>query len=175
MPFQLIDEDRVFQGKIFDLVRARVALPDGKEHIYDLIRHHGAVTIVPVDAQGRIWLVRQFRVGAEKSLLELPAGLLEENETPETSAMREIQEEIGMAAEKLTRLGDFYMVPGYSTEKLTAFLATGLYPSVLPADDDEYLERVAMPAAEVFEMAQSGQLQDGKTLAALLMAQPHLK
>lgn len=174
MPHSPIGEELIYHGRVFDLVRATFRLPNDKEHTYDLVKHHGAVTIVPLDDEGNIWFVRQFRIGPGETLLELPAGLLEEDEAPEASAAREVQEEIGMAARTIEALGSFYMVPGYSTEKLTAFLATGLYESVLPGDEDEFLEREAIPAAKVFGMIRAGQIEDGKTLAALLLAMPRL-
>ncbi len=174
MSFKLLDEEIIYRGRVFDLVRAHFRLSNGKEPTFDLVKHHGAVVIVPVDTDGNIWFVRQFRIGAQQDLLELPAGLLETGESPEVSAAREIQEEIGMASGQLEKLGEFYMVPGYSTEKLNAYLATGLYPSVLPSDEDELLERVALPIEEVYRMAESGKIQDGKTLACLLLARPIL-
>jgi ADP-ribose pyrophosphatase len=174
MEFKLLSEEILYRGRIFDVARSRYQLPNGKEHTYDLIKHHGAVTILPVDDQGRIWFVRQFRVGAQQSLLELPAGLLEEGESAEESAYREVQEEIGMAAGELQRLGEFYMVPGYSTEKLVIFLATHLRASVLPTDEDEFLEHEAVPIQEVYARIARGEIQDGKTIAAMLLAQPYL-
>jgi ADP-ribose pyrophosphatase len=173
--FRNTGEELIYHGRVFDLVRARFQTPSGREHTYDLVKHHGAVVIVPVDAQGRIWFVRQYRVGANQQLLELPAGVLEESEQPEVTAAREVREEIGMAAGSMHFLGAFYMVPGYSTEKLHAFLATGLYESPLPGDEDEYLERVALPVAEAFRMARAGEIEDGKTLAALLLAEALLR
>lgn len=175
MGFEKKDEELIFHGRVFDLVRARIAHEDGRQHTYDLVKHRGAVVVLPVDTQGRVWFVRQFRVGAEDTLLELPAGLLEEGESPERTAGREIQEEIGMAAGSMTALGTFYMVPGYSTEKMHAFLATGLRESVLDPDEDEYLEAVQIPIQEALKMAASGQISDGKTLAVLLLAQSQLE
>jgi len=172
MSFQLMGEEMIYHGRVFDLVRAHFRLANGKEPKFDLVKHHGAVVIVPVDPQGNIWFVRQFRIGAEQVLLELPAGILEENENPEESAARETREEIGMAPGQLRKLGEFYMVPGYSTEKLHAYLATDLYASTLPADEDELLEIVALPVQEAYDMARSGKIQDGKTLACLLLAEP---
>lgn len=172
---KLDDETLIYHGRVFDLVRAQVHAPDGRQHAYDLVRHHGAVVILPVDAQGRIWFVRQYRIGAEQILLELPAGLLEEGETPENCAAREIQEEIGMAADKLTPMGEFYMVPGYSTEKMHVFMAENLRASALEPDEDENLEPVAIPVSEAYAMARSGELTDGKTLAVLLLAQPYFE
>lgn len=175
MSYQPLDEETIYRGKMFDLVRVHFRLENGKEPIYDLVKHRGAVTILPVDDEGKIRFVRQFRIGAEKDLLELPAGLLEEGETLESSAMREIQEETGMAARTLEKLGEFYMVPGYSTEKLTAYLATGLYDSPLPVDEFELFEKVSLPIQQVFAMVRSGEIQDGKTLASLLLAMPRLE
>lgn len=175
MAYDLLHEEILYQGRVFDLARVRFRLPNGHEHSYDLVKHHGAVVIVPVDEQGNIWFVRQYRIGAQQALLELPAGLLEEGEAPEASAGREVQEEVGMAAGTLEKLGEFYMVPGYSTEKMTAFLATGLYASALPQDEDELLELVSIPVLQVFEMIGRGELQDGKTLASLLLAQQRLE
>lgn len=174
MTFEPLHEEIVFHGKVFDLARVRFRLPNGKEPTFDLVKHHGAVVIVPLDAQGNIWFVRQFRIGAGASLLELPAGLLEDGEAPQASAAREIQEEIGFAAESLQDLGAFYMVPGYSTEKLHAYLATGLNASELPQDEFEQLERVAIPMQEAYRMARAGEISDGKTLAALLLAETYL-
>lgn len=176
MAYQKMDnEELIYHGRVFDLVQAHVRVPDGRQHAYDLVRHNGAVVILPVDSEGRIWFVRQYRVGAEQILMELPAGLLEEGETPEGSAAREIQEEIGMAAGKLTFLGAFYMVPGYSTEKMHVFLAGDLRESALEPDEDEDLEPVALAIKEVYQMAQRGEITDGKTLAVLLLARPLLE
>ena len=175
MEFRKIAEELIYQGRVFDLVRARFSVSEGREHQYDLVRHAGAVVIVPLDSHGRIWFVRQFRIGAEQTLLELPAGLLEKGEAIEACATREVQEEIGFAPGALEPLGSFYMVPGHSTEKMHAFLATGLYESSLPGDDDEHIERVALPVNEVFRMIRAGEIQDGKTLAALFLALPQLE
>jgi ADP-ribose pyrophosphatase len=175
MSFQMLDEEPIYHGKVFDLVRVHFRLPNGKEPTYEVVKHRGAVTIVPVDAEGNIWFVRQFRIGAEDDLLELPAGLLDEGESPAVSAAREVQEEIGMAPGSLEKLGEFYMVPGYSTEKMTAYLATGLYPSSLPTDEFELLERVSLSIQTVFEMVRAGEILDGKTLASLLLAQSRLE
>jgi ADP-ribose pyrophosphatase len=174
MSYSILHEETVYQGKVFDLARIRFKLPNGKEPVFEIVKHHGAVTVLPIDDQGNVWFIRQFRLGAGQELLELPAGLLEEGESAEHSAAREVQEEIGMAAGRLQRLGEFYMVPGYSTEKLEIYLATDLYPSVLPTDEFELLEKVVVPVAEALRMARAGEIKDGKTLATLFLAQPFL-
>jgi ADP-ribose pyrophosphatase len=171
MGFELLGEEIVYRGKVFNLARTRFRLENGKVLTYDLVKHQGAVVVIPIDEQGNIIFVRQFRIGAEQSLLELPAGLLEEGEQAGACAMREVQEETGMAPGVLERLGEFYMVPGYSTEKLQVFLATRLYESSLPMDEDEFIEREPIPVSEAYRMASEGRLLDGKTLAALFLAQ----
>ncbi len=173
--FTVERSEQVFAGRVFAVRRDWVRLPNGQNTALDIIAHHGAVALVPVDAQGRIWFVRQYRHAAGKILLELPAGTLEPGEAPENCAAREIREEIGFAARRLRRLGAFYLAPGYSTEYLHIFLATDLYPAPLPQDEDEFLEPVALPIEEAFALARGGQMEDAKTLAALLLAEPHLR
>jgi ADP-ribose pyrophosphatase len=100
--------------------------------------------------------------------------MLEDDEDPLSGAAREVREEIGLAAGKMERLGDFFMAPGYSTEHMHVFLATNLYPAPLPQDQDEFLSVSRIPARKALEMARNGQIHDGKTLAALLLAEPYL-
>ncbi|MBE0697781.1 MAG: NUDIX hydrolase [Anaerolineaceae bacterium] len=174
MGFQALAEEIVYRGKVFNLAKLRFRLSNGKELTYDLVQHRGAVVVIPIDAEGNILFVRQFRIGAEQALLELPAGLLEEDELPEDCASREAQEETGMAPGKLEKLGEFFMTPGYSTEKIQVFLATQLYKSSLPTDEDEFIEQVSIPAKDAYQMARDGKLLDGKTLAALFLAFPKI-
>ena len=174
MPYELLNRILIYTGRIFKLATHEYRLPDGRTYKYDVIEHPGAVTVVPVDKDGNLIFVRQYRVGSESELLEFPAGVLEEDEDPLSCAARELREETGMAGDQLERLGDFYMVPGYSSEHMHIYLATGLYPAPLPQDRDEFLELVRLPLKRVLEMARGGQIHDGKTLAALLIAEQHL-
>ncbi len=171
MNFEITSRSTVFTGRVFKVDQLQLQLPDGKISQYELISHPGAVTIVPVDGEGNILFVSQFRVGAGKALLELPAGTLSINEDPLVCAHREIREETGMAAREMKKLGSFYLAPGYSSEYMHIFLATGLYHDPLPGDEDEFLEQVAIPVTRVYQMANAGEIDDGKTLAALLLAQ----
>jgi ADP-ribose pyrophosphatase len=173
MTFKTIGKETVFKGRAFSVERQFVRKDDQSETIFEVVVHPGAVTILPLDADGQIWFVRQYRYGAGQNLLELPAGTLENGEEPAQSAGREIREEIGMAAGKLEKLGEFFLAPGYSSEYMHVYLATDLYPSPLEKDDDEFLEVVKIPAARVIEMARNGEIPDGKTLAALLLAANH--
>lgn len=174
MDFDIKGRNNIFTGRAFQVELLQLQLPNGKVRQYELINHPGAVTIVPVDNDGNILFVRQFRVGAGKTLLELPAGTLGKGEEPAHCASREIREETGMAAGEMKELGSFYLAPGYSSEYMHIFLATDLTYDPLPEDDDEFLELTAIPVEEVYQMAAAGEINDGKTLAALLLAHPYI-
>ncbi len=168
--FKVIRTEPVFQGRTFKLRRDTVQLPDGKETTLDIVDHVGSVVMVPLDGDGNIIFVRQYRQPTGVELLELPAGTRDGDEPPELCASREMREETGMAAAHLENLGAFYLAPGYSTEYMYAFLATGLTPNPLPADSDEFLKVERLTAREAMTLAEKGQLQDAKSLAALLLA-----
>jgi ADP-ribose pyrophosphatase len=172
--FPLMHSDVIYKGRVFTLRRDEVRLPDGKSAALDIIVHHGAATLVPVDGDGRIWFVRQYRHAAGEVLCELPAGTIDPGESAEACAAREIREEIGMAAGSLKQLGEFFLAPGYSTEFMRVFLATDLTPDPRPHDADEFLDVVSIPVAEAYAMALDGRIRDAKSLAALLLARPHL-
>jgi len=175
MTFEILDSETTYTGRAFSVQRTTLLLPDGRQTVLDMVVHPGAVTLVPVDGEGSIWFVRQYRLGARQTLLELPAGTLEPGEDPQVCAGREVREETGMGAAELLKIGEFYMAPGYSSEFMHVYLATGLFPSPLSGDADEFLQVEKMPAAQVYAMAREGQLIDGKTLASLLLARPYLE
>lgn len=160
----------LFRGTLVQLRRDEVLLPNGISRSMEVVVHPGAVTIVPIDDQGRIWFVRQYRHATGERLLELPAGTLNPGEAPEACAARECREEIGMASGQLTPLGGFFLAPGYSTEYTHLFLAQGLTPAPLKGDDDEDLELEVVPYSEVKDWISRGDLRDAKSLAALLLA-----
>jgi len=172
--YELLNSNIIFKVNAFSVELILTCLPDGNQKVYELVRHSQAVTLVPIDTDGNIYFVRQYRIGAGQALLELPAGVLELDEDPAGGAGREVREETGLAAGKLLKLGDFYMAPGYSSELIHVFLATNLYPAPLPADADEFLEVESIPTQKVYEMLDAGLIRDGKTLAALLLARPYL-
>ena len=175
MKFKLLDSETVFKGRVFTIRRDNLRTPDGRTTKFDIVEHHGSVVILPIDNDGNLLLVRQYRHAAMDNLLELPAGTLDSpDEDPAHCAGRELREETGMAAKKLVELGQFYLVPGYSTELMTVFLATDLYDNPLEPDADEFLDVEKIPVAEAMSIAEAGQIPDAKTLAALLMARPHL-
>lgn len=175
MPFELLNSEELMKGRAFTIRRDTLKTPDGRETKYDIIEHSGSVVIIPVDENGNMLLVRQYRHATRGNLLELPAGTLDGNEDPEVCAAREIREETGKAAEKLTKLGEFYLVPGYSTEFMVVYLATGLSTNPLKADDDEFLSVEAIPVSEAIRMAERGEIPDAKSLAALFLARSSLE
>ncbi|MGB9639922.1 MAG: NUDIX hydrolase [Anaerolineales bacterium] len=174
MTFKTIQSDLIYQGKVFSIRQDQVELSNGKTMKVDIVQHHGAVVILPVDEDKNIWFVRQYRHPAGEHLLELPAGTLNPGEAPLDCAHREIREEIGMTAEQILPIGEFYDAPGYSTEYLYIYLATKLTSAPLPPDEDEIIDVVKIPIKQAYELALQGQLRDAKTLASLLLAQPYL-
>jgi ADP-ribose pyrophosphatase len=175
MPFELIQSEVLVQGRAFKVKRDTLKTPDGRETKLEIVEHGGSVVLLPVDADGNLLFVRQYRAAVGKDLLELPAGTREGDEPFEECAAREIREETGMEAGKLQKLGEFYLVPGYSTELMAAFLATNLKENPLDPDDDEFLDVERIPLKKAMEMAEHGGIQDGKTLAALLLAKSYLE
>jgi len=173
--FELLKSEIVYPGRAFTIRRDSLRLPDGHETRLDIVEHHGSVTIIPMDDDGNLVFVRQYRHAAGLDLLELPAGTLDEGEAPETCARREVREETGMAADTIKHLGGFYLAPGYSTEYMNIYLATDLRPSPLEADADEFLSVERIPLAEALAMAERGEIPDAKTLAALCLARPYLE
>lgn len=166
----LVSSEVVFRGSLLEMRRDQVRFPDGRTKALEIVVHPGAVLILPIDDQGRVWFVRQFRPATGERLLELPAGTLEPGETPEACAARECREEIGMAAGRLLPLGGFYLAPGYSTEYIHLFLAQGLASAPLPGDEDEEIELEVIPFGEIRDWIARGDLRDGKSLAALQLA-----
>lgn len=174
MTYKLIQSETLVKAKPFNIRRDQVKLPDGKPSTLVIVDHPGAVTLLPMDSQGRVWFVRQYRHAIQQELLELPAGTLEKGEDPQACARREVREEIGMAAGILKKIGEFYLAPGYSSEYMHVYLATGLTADPLKGDDDEFITVERIPVEKVYTMAEEGRIQDGKTLAALLLARPYL-
>jgi ADP-ribose pyrophosphatase len=174
MAFETAHSEVTYRGRVFKVLRDQVRLPNGNLAELDIVEHPGAVTLLPVDREGQMWLVRQYRHAAQAELLELPAGALDEDELPEDCARREVREEIGMAAGQLLKVGEFFLAPGYSTEYMYVYLATDLRPDPLQADDDEFLSVETIPIAQVYHLAETGQIRDSKSLAALFLARAHL-
>ncbi len=174
MPYQTTSSRLVYRGRAVGLRVDHVRLRNGQTAEWEVVEHPGAVAMLPLDDEGRLWFVRQYRHAVAREMLEVPAGTMKPDEDPAACAARELQEEIGMAAGRLEKLGEFYLAPGYSQECMHLYLATDLTPANLPQDPDEDLAVERIPVAEAFALARAGRLPDSKSLAALLLARPHL-
>jgi ADP-ribose pyrophosphatase len=171
MQYRLLQSKKVFEGKIFDVRIDQVETSPHQKMRVDIVEHGGAVVLIPIDEDGQIWFVKQYRHATGQTLLELPAGTLDGDERPETCAVRECREEIGMAPGHLQTLGGCFLAPGYSTEFLHFFLATDLTPSPLAQDTDEVFRIHCLSWDEALEKIRNGELQDAKSLAGLFLAQ----
>jgi ADP-ribose diphosphatase len=174
MSWEIISSEKKFSGKALAVRVDRVRLPEGGESVLEIIDHIGSAVMIPVDDDGGIWLVRQYRHAAGCEILELPAGTLNPGEDPQDCAGRELREEIGMGARMLERIGGFFLAPGYSTEYMHVFLARGLFPDRIPGDKDERLFPEKIPVKEVRQRLESGSFEDAKTVAALGLFLPRL-
>lgn len=162
-----LKSDTIYDGKILRLDVETVLLPNDNTSIREIVRHPGAVAILPINSHREIYFVKQYRKALDMELLEVPAGKLEKDEIPYECAMRELQEEIGFAAGKLTLLGSFYSSPGFSNEIIYVYKAENLTPSQLPPDDDEFINIVKMSIEDSLNMLDKGLIKDAKTAIAL--------
>ena len=159
-----------FQGKILNLRVDTVRMPNGLLATREIAEHSESICAVPIDEQGNVLMVNQFRKPAECELLEVVAGGIEAGEDPKEATIRELREEIGYTAANLELLSSFWVAPGWCTEFMYAYLATGLSPAKLSGDDDEHISVVTVPLDRIPGMIQSGEIQDVKSIAALLLA-----
>lgn len=164
-----ITSQTLYQGNVFDV--SLDTIKDGNhEYTREVVKHNGSIVIVPVFADDRVALVKQYRHPARDFLFELPAGTLNETEDPEKGARRELEEEIGVVCENIEKLTEFFVSPGFLTEKMFVFLATGLTETKQNLDDDEFLEIHKFTFNEVFEMIRENVIHDAKTMVGLILA-----
>lgn len=170
-PEEQIASREIYDGRIIKVRVDDILLTEsGRQSVREVVEHAPAVVIVPVDADGNVLLVRQYRYAAKQTLLEAPAGIVEHGEDPDACAQRELAEEIGFASRNLRALGGFWASPGFCDEFLYAYLAKDLVPHKLQADDDENIEVEKVPLARIPQLIRLGEIQDAKSVAALLMA-----
>ncbi len=172
---EVVERRGVFKGRVVDLSVERVRLPNGNVCELELIRHPGASAVVPVDDAGRVLLVRQYRHATRGFVLEVPAGKLDPGESPETCALREVEEETGHRPRDLAALGWIWTTPGFTDERIWLFLATGLTPTRQDLQHDEVLTVERLPLADAVARAESGDIVDAKSVCALLRAARHLR
>jgi len=160
-------ENYVYNGKILNLKRDDVTLPDGRPAVREIVEHNGGSAILCVK-DGKVLLVRQFRYAYKKTVVEIPAGKLNAGEQPDVAAIRELEEEGGIRAERVKKLFGIYPSPGYTNEIVYIYLAEGLKDTETHFDDDEYITAEWRTKEEVKKMMESGEICDAKTLVALL-------
>lgn len=171
----ILDTQTIYEGRVITLDVQTVRLANGKIAERELLLHTGAAAVVPIDENGNVVLVRQYRTGAKQPLLEIPAGgLVDSAESPRACATRELQEEIGYKPEELIDLGIFFAAASYTTEQVYLYLSRRLQPSQLPPDADEFLEIERIPFDQALEMAYDGRLTDAKSIIAILRAARHI-
>ena len=165
-----LDSEKVFTGRVFSIDRDRVKMPNGRTVTVDVVRHSRSVVLVPVPEPGKLILVRQYRYAVNAFLWELPAGSVDEGESPEEAARRECLEEIELVPSTIVRLGAMYPTPGYCDEEMIFFRLSGLEKTEEKAaavDEDEDIEVKVFELRDVREMLRRGEIQDMKTLVGL--------
>ena len=166
-----LNSRQIFDGVVVKLFVDDVELPNGKKSIREIVRHPGAVCVIPVDEDENVIMIKQFRYPFSEVLLEVPAGKLEPNEDPLEAVKRELEEESGVNAESVEYIGTMYTTVAILDEKIHMYLATGLTYKNAHPDDGEFLEVVKIPLKTLVEMVMDGKIPDSKTQIAILKAE----
>jgi len=171
---ETVSSSRPFQGKIVSVRVDEVRFDDGRVHRQEVVEHRESMTVVAIDAEQNLLLVRQYRHPTGEELLETPAGSVDPGESAEEAVNRELAEETGHRAREVTLLGQFYLAPGWATELMHVYLARDLYESAAEPDEDERIDVVRLPVAEWEARIAAGEIRDCKSIAAWHLAQRHL-
>lgn len=166
---KIISTVQLLESPLFTVSQSTIS-ENGSEYKRDIINHNGSAVIVAVFSDNTVALVKQYRHAAQKYLLELPAGSLEIGETPEECASREVVEETGFRANKIEKLTEFFVSPGFLSEKMFVFLATELVEVGQNLDEDEFLEVERKSFPEIYQMILQGEFEDAKTMLSLILA-----
>ena len=167
----VLASERIYEGRLINLRVDQIRTAAGVESVREIVEHPGAIALIALDEAGRVLLVKQYRHAVRAVTLEIPAGTLEPGEEPLAAAQRELREETGYRAGQLDRLGGIYTAPGFSTEYIHFYLATQLTPDRLAMDDDEVIDLIRLPLSEAVDLIRAGQIDDGKSVSGLLLAQ----
>lgn len=170
---EYLDSKKVFAGRVFD-VSVDTVREGEQTYVREVVHHPGSAVILPVFADGTIALVKQYRHPAVKYLLELPAGTLNDQELPEGGAARELEEELGVVAGRLEKLAEFFVSPGFLSERMWLYLATDLRETEQRLEDDEAIEIVRVPLDRALQMITEREIEDAKTIIGLLLAAPRI-
>lgn len=168
-PEKTIKSENIFKGRLINLRIDTVKMPDGITATREIVEHGDVVFIIPVDAEGNVLLVRQYRKAVEEELLEIPAGNMDPGERPEEAAQRELREETGYKARSLQHMSSFYTTPGFCNEFSHLYLATDLIHDPLEAEADENIEVYPVASDAITGLIQSGEIKDSKSIAGLLL------
>jgi ADP-ribose pyrophosphatase len=166
--YEITRSETVYEGYLVDIVKDHIILPDGREALREIVLHGEAAAILPVTASGELVLVRQYRHAARTMSLEMPAGIMEKGEDPLECAKRELAEETGATAGKMTFMFKFYSSIGFCTELLHLYLAQDLTEGEQSLDDDEFVEIERLTPDKAVELIKSGEILDSKTIAAVM-------
>lgn len=171
MRYKIISAKNIYRGLIFDIVKARLSLPGGKNCIRETVVHPGASAIIPVIGKDKVLLINQFRYATGQSIWEIPAGTLDKNEPPARCARRELEEETGFVARSVKKLAEFYSCPGFCTERIHLFLAKGLSPGRGAArpDADENINCRIFGRRQIVQMLNNGTIKDAKSIIGLML------
>lgn len=167
-PDDVLHSKTVYQGKLIDLRVDTVQLPDGKEAQREVVVHPEVVAMLPVLEDGRLVLVRQYREAVGRTLLEIPAGGIDDGETPEQAVRREMKEETGYGVGSLEKLAAFYSSPGFTTEKMHLYRLHDLTPGKATEENDQ-IEVVSMTPEDAWNAVASGDMADAKSILALAL------
>lgn len=167
MEEKTIEREVIYQGKIFDVEKHVVSLPNGNTSVRELVYHNGAVAVLVIDESDNIVMVEQYRKAFESMSLEIPAGKLEKGEEPMASAERELEEETGYTAESLEKIFSFYGAPGFCSERVDVYVAKGLSAGEMNLDEDEFLNVKRYSFDESVDLLDRGIITDAKTIMAI--------
>ena len=170
---EFIDSKKIFEGRVFNVTVDTVREGD-QTYMREVVHHGGSAVILPVFDDGTMALVKQYRHPAVKYLLELPAGTLNDRERPEVGAARELEEELGLVAGRMEKLSEFFVSPGFLSEKMWLYLATDLRETEQRLEDDEAIEIVRLPIDRALQMITDNEIEDAKTIIGLLLAAPRI-
>jgi ADP-ribose pyrophosphatase len=168
-PPRVLASEEIYRGKIFSVSRDVVS-ERGCVYEREVVQHSGGAGVIAVFDDGTVGLVRQYRHPAARYMLELPAGKLEDGESPETCASRELEEELGVVARRVELISEFFTTPGFCSEKFWTFLATGLTETSCRHEEDELIQVVRLPFARALAMVASREIEDARTIIGLLLA-----
>ncbi len=165
-----LSSQEIFDGVAIHLFKDEILLPNGNKGVREIIRHPGAVCVLPISENGEAIFVNQFRYAMDKVTLEVPAGKLEKGEDPTQAALRELSEETGISADNIFSIGELYTTPALIDEVIYMYIATGLTQGEQHLDEDEFVNAIKIPLSEAVEMVMNGEIKDSKTQICILKA-----